>query len=459
MKIHNFSSGTEGDLARASATVTWEDCDRPQREIYIETNARFASDLNGNPNAFLLGAIMPAMRHGEHRVLVEGAVCPQLRNGLVTAMQILRGWYGEAKHRPVMIEATQGFEPPLPRSPQRAASFLSGGVDGLTTLRSNRLDFPLDHPASIQDCFLVHGIDIGGYEALDRKKENFELAVASLSELARSAKVTLIPVYMNLRYLDDSDQLFSMESHGAVLAAIAHAFSRRVTIALIASTSNILELTPWGSHPLLDPNYSSAEVCIQHDGARLTRLEKVGLIADWDAVLQTLRSCYNPFRPDDVLNCAKCEKCIRTMTELLVFGKLKQCRSFPLEDISPDFLRTLKAVPQGGPPVQPELLLRFSPLRLHFADLEHNNWRGLIDPLRKIGRRDLAEVIEVKLSEYEKYQAWMKWKGVARRLDHKYLGGVFSKLNLLIKGKCGNGVIINRSSIASIAKRDRQWKY
>jgi len=431
MKIHNFSSGTEGDLARASATVTWEDCDRPQREIYIETNARFASDLNGNPNAFLLGAIMPAMRHGEHRVLVEGAVCPQLRNGLVTAMQILRGWYGEAKHRPVMIEATQGFEPPLPRSPQRAASFLSGGVDGLTTLRSNRLDFPLDPPASIQDCFLVHGIDIGGYEALDRKKENFELAVASLSELARSAKVTLIPVYMNLRYLDDSDQLFSMESHGAVLAAIAHAFSRRVTIALIASTSNILELTPWGSHPLLDPNYSSAEVCIQHDGARLTRLEKVGLIADWDAVLQTLRSCYNPFRPDDVLNCAKCEKCIRTMTELLVFGKLKQCRTFPLDDISPDLLRTLEAVPQGGPPVQPELLLRFPPLRLLFADLDHNNWRELIDPLRKIGRRDLAEVIEVKLSEYEKYQAWMKWKGVARRLDHKYLGGVLSKLNRL----------------------------
>src|SRR3972149_6839418 len=305
MKIHNFSSGTEGDLARASATVTWEDCDRPRLEIYIETDARFGNDLNGNPNAFLLGAIMPAMRHGEHRVLVEGVVCPQLRNGLVTAMQILRGWYGEA---------------------------------------------------------------------LDRKKENFELAVASLSELARSAKLTLIPVYMNLRCLDDSDQLFAMESHGAVLAAIAHAFSRRITIALIASGSDILELIPWGSHPLLDPNYSSAEVCIRHAGAGLTRLEKVGLITDWDAALQTLRSCYNPFRPDDVLNCGKCEKCIRTMTELLVFGKLKQCRTFPLDDISPDLLRTLEAVPNGGPPVQPELLLRFSPLRLHFANVAHNDW-------------------------------------------------------------------------------------
>jgi hypothetical protein len=427
MKVDDFNKNVEGGLASVSATVTWEDADRPERRIYIKTDAQFADDLDCNPNAFLLAAVIPAMYHGERRVLVEGKVCPQLRNGLVTAMQILRRWYGEAKHCPVKIEATEGFEPPLPRSPQRAASFLSGGVDSLATLYANRLDFPLDHPGSIQDCFFVHGFDVGGYEHLNKNRENFDMAVASLSELASDAKVTLIPVYTNLRYLEDDDagpynnRIFTMESHGASLAAIAHAFSRRVTRAMIASSYNIEELAPWGSHPLLDPNYSSAAVCIQHDGARLSRFEKVGLIAEWDAALKTLRACLDTLRPDDVMNCGQCEKCLRTMTELLVFGKLRQCRTYPLDDISPDQVQTLKVRLNG---------IDDSPLTILTAGTAYH-WRHLVAPLKRIGRHDLVKAIEAKLAEYEKYRAQMEWKNRVRRFDRKRLGGVLSKLNRL----------------------------
>ena len=71
MRVHTYEQKTSDGTARVQATVTWEDCDRPEREIFIETDAAYSSDLSCNPNAFMLAAIIPAMRHGERRILVD----------------------------------------------------------------------------------------------------------------------------------------------------------------------------------------------------------------------------------------------------------------------------------------------------------------------------------------------------------------------------------------------------
>ena len=432
MKVLNLSSGMNNGRARVSATVAWEDCDRPEREIYFETDARFGEDLSCNPDAFLLATAIPAMRHGERRVLIEGKVCPQIRNGLNTAMQLLATWYGKDGHNLVEIEPTKGFGPPMPRPMPRIASFMSGGVDAQATLRRNRLDFPLDHPGSIKDCFLVHGIDLGGYEKFDKKERNFELAVSSLSVLATEAKVTLIPVFINLRFLDDSDVFFAHEFHGAVLAAIAHTFSNRITTALIASSDYIRVLRPWGSHPLLDQYYSSSSVLIRHDSIEITRFEKLTMLTQWDAALQTLRSCYHPFRPDDVLNCGKCEKCLRTMTGLLVLGKLRECSTFQFNDVSSEMLNSLKpSISSYSPAFAAD---QFLPLYLDGGNADQ--WRQLVGPLKEIGRRDLATVLEAKLAEFDKDQkrlARSNWKGAVKQIDQKYFGGYVRKINQLIK--------------------------
>lgn len=431
MKIHSLSKNINGDLVRVSATITWEDCDRPEKEIYIETDARFAKDISCNPHTFLLIGIMPAMRHGERRVLIDGKVCPELRNGLITAMQQLRVWYGEERHGDVKIEAKKGFEPPPLRWPKQTASFMSGGVDSLATLRANRIDFPLDHPNSIKDCFFVHGLDVGGYEILDNNLENSKQAVASLSEFAKNTKISLIPVYTNIRHIDDNDYFFFADFYGAVLASIAHSFSGRITTAMIAAGSSILDLGPIGSHPLLDPNYSSADVSIRHDGIRFSRLEKVGLISGWDDAIHTLRACFDAFRPGDALNCGKCEKCIRTMTELLVYDKLNKCSTYPLNDITPDLLETIMAAPpKDFLSHSRKKILQKAYLMLGVANVYY--WRELVNPLRKINRHDLAEVVETKLKKYEKYKARVEGKdlkGLIKRFDRKYLGSILSRLN------------------------------
>jgi len=422
MKITDFSKSEANGRARVSAMVSWEDCDQPKTEIYYETEASFSDDLICNPNAFLTAAIIPAMHYEERRIQVEGQVCPKLRNGLTTAIRHLSSWYGEERHRPVTIEPQKGFKPLLPREPRRTALFMSGGVDALASLRGNRLDFPLDHPESVKDCIFVHGIDLGATADMDKSYDHFDTSIESNRSLGKLADFTLIPVYTNISYLGNNYKIFTRESHGAVLASIAHAFSGRISKALIASSDCVEDLIPWGSHPLLDPNYSSADMHIEHDGVRLSRPEKASLLSEWDVGLQHLRSCYYPHRTHGELNCGRCEKCLRTMTELLICGKLREAKSFPLDDVTPEQIQTLVALPGTADG--------------HcYTFLYEGNacfWKNLLEPLRKTGRYDLVEAIESKLAEYDKYRAFAEerdWKGAVKRFDRRFLNGLLFKLN------------------------------
>jgi hypothetical protein len=347
---------------------------------------------------------MPALRHGERRIAIQEEICPELRSGLETAMGFIQAWYGPER-KPVQIEAKMCSHSSLRQTPERAGAFFSGGVDSLATLRSNRLDFALDHPSSIRDGILVHGFDVGGIRGATSEQAIFERALASASAVAEEARLTLVPIYTNVRHLDDDVEFWEFEFHGAALASVAHALSHRFSSVSIASTYDIPNLKPWGSHPLLDPNYSSIDLKIRHDGLRLSRLNKVRLVADWNVALQNLRVC--TANSPAMLNCGACEKCIRTMTELLVVGKLASSRAFAIHDVSRDLLNTIQ--------ISNELVDSF------YCDL--------IEPLKAMSRPDLVEVIQAKSRQFRKHLAWEQeqdWKGGVKRFDRRFLGsGVY----------------------------------
>ena len=149
MKVVDLRHESVGDTASVSATVIWEDCDRAQKNIYIETSAEFSDDIRSDPNAFLLAAIIPAMHFGERRIMVEGQLCPQLRDGLDIVVRQLRKWYGGEGYC-IRIEASEGFNPPPVPSEHRVACCMSGGVDTLITFKRNRISIPLDHPSALK---------------------------------------------------------------------------------------------------------------------------------------------------------------------------------------------------------------------------------------------------------------------------------------------------------------------
>ena len=229
MKINNFRTEHKHNFFRVAATVIWENCDRSPQEIYFETTAEFADDLTCDPHAFLVASIIPAMRYGEKRIYLDAEICPELRAGLMEAMRWLQQWYGGDRNL-VSIEAETKSYFTVSEVP-RAGFFFSGGIDSLATLRVNRLNYPLEHPRSFQDGILILGLE--GHE-MDSQLAGKHLSL--LSELAIDARINLVPIYTNIRDLDRSLEFWHNEFQSAVLSAVAHALSKRLSDVTIASS-------------------------------------------------------------------------------------------------------------------------------------------------------------------------------------------------------------------------------
>jgi len=374
MRISNLKFIHDGNRARVTANVQWEDCDRPGHNIYIETEEAFAKDLSLSPHAFLVGCIIPALHFGERRIFLDAEICPTLREGLETVMALMKEWT-KGEYKPLNIEANTRSAVRNLNNHKRAGLFLSGGMDSLAALRINKKTYPEQHPGSIKDCLLVHGFDIGGVIERGMKYHVFDRAKEALSEIAKDANVALIPVYTNIRHLCDERELWLDRFFGAVLAAVAHAFSSRLNLVYIASSYDIPNLTPCGSHPLLDPAYSSYDLRIIHRDLALSRLEKLRIVADWDVAFQNFRVCLA--NVPDRLNCGKCEKCIRTMIELLAIAALDKTKAFVENDVTP------------------ELLTQFD------ITIRHRDsfYREMLSPLKKQGRDDLVNTIKKMLAD------------------------------------------------------------
>ena len=388
MKILNLRSERSKNLNRVVATLIWEERARPPEDIYIETIDEFAQDLFPNANAFLIACTIPALYFQEKRIWIDGEICPELKEGLITSMAWMRHWFGYGDQI-IPIEAKiQSSSPMLPIQ-DRTGSFFTGGIDSWANLRSNRLNFPLEHPGSIKDCLVVYGLQ-------NINQDNFEKAVNSFSKIAQAARVNFIPVYTNIysHLMDlDPNYTFWMDAYnGAALAAIAHAFAKRFTLISIASGNDIPSLVPLGTHPALDYNYSSHNLKIRHDGIILSRLAKTKLVVDWDLALQNLRVCDQFDIPPEQLNCGQCEKCIRTATTLVALGSLAKTSAFPYNDVSQELLGKRIYMKHRG--------------------IEHI-YRELIPLLASRERNDLVGVIKYNI-----------WKTNIKRLYSKFVRSI-----------------------------------
>jgi hypothetical protein len=378
MKIIDFNLTREAEFVTASARVIFEDSNRPEQRVYIKTPLLFSRGFEANPDAFLVGCLLPALHLGEKRIFIEGEVCPFLKEGVDVAMNILSHWTKdkpkESRYLPIKIEAKSRENLSI-ITPPRAGMVMSGGMDSLAALRLNRLRYPKGHPGYVKDSFFLHGFDIGGVVERGMKYHVFDRARDAILKITRDAGTSLIPVYTNLRHLCDERKLWLDSFFGAVLAAMAHAFGSRINLMFIGSSYDIPNLHPCGSHPLLDPEYSSYGVRLRHRDYEMSRLEKIRIVSNWDAAFQNFRVCLA--NVPDRLNCGKCEKCVRTMTELTALGLLHKTRAFVEDEVSPEDIEQFDITIRVRPPF----------------------YRPMIPLLREQGRDDLADTIEKKLKK------------------------------------------------------------
>ena len=389
MRIEEIKQERSANRSRLSARVVWEEADRTPCEIYIETGEKFAEAVSYSPEAFVAAALTPALWDGEKRILVEGELCPEFLDNVAVVTKVFQNWFPQISSE-MVVETKRRRS--AENAQRRSAFFFTGGVDSLAALRANRLQFPESHPGSIKDGIIVYNLEVLTPEA-------FECALQALSSIAEDAAVTLIPVYTNVRALNE-DWGFWWKAHmGPALCAIAHALSGRIGSAIIASDYDVPNMRPHGSHLLVDPYFSSYDLKIRYDGTALTRLQKLQLLADWPVGLDKLRVCnkqelYQPGR----LNCGECEKCVRTMLGLIAVGALSKSSAFPRRDLSAE-----EAAPRIG-----------------IWSTVYPFYEELLEPLRSIGREDLARVIEQGL---EASRGEAGWRGRLRKFDRVRLNG------------------------------------
>jgi hypothetical protein len=399
--------------ARVVCRVEWEDSERPAFDLFFETPEESSADLSPNPNAFLLGAILPAFRRQERRISLEGPVCPMLRDGLYAAMAILKGWYAP-KRLPTVIEPSAGFRAADRAAVPMSALFLTAGVDSLYSLWKNRQRYPRGHAASFRHAIYIPSFAFPEEFPSDRTRDLARRQLRSITAVARAEGLRLLTVTTNLRRLDPDVYFTAREGLSAILASAAHLFSKTLTSAVIAPALPATNLRPDGDHPLLGPLYSTGALRVTGDRTLSSRLERLRRIAGWETALANLFVCFEGPLPEGSANCGRCEKCLRTMTELLVCEVLDHCRTFPKRNVEVEEIEVMSVG------YHPEMFPTY--------------WAPLVEPLEALGRSDLAGAIARKL-RMARGRAFLNSRREAiRRFDRDRLGGAIRSASRAARG-------------------------
>ncbi|MBC5825228.1 MAG: hypothetical protein GIX02_10465 [Candidatus Eremiobacteraeota bacterium] len=350
------------------------------RELYFKASTPFVSE---GIEPFVAAAFLPALTIAS-RFAVEAPMSARLLRNLQRITELFVCWEPERFHS-VEIDATPAER--TAHSGRTTAGFFSGGVDSFYTL--------LKHRDEITHLIFVTGFDI----RLDDERLQADVLTAVRAAAAELGK-PLIVVETNLRQCFDSFVSWPDHYCGAAIASVALLLSPLFHTVYVAASAGYKVLVPFGSHPLLDPLWSTEAVQIIHDGCEASRFQKVGAIAQSEVVRKTLRVCWH--NTDGAYNCGSCLKCLHTMALLRAVGALESVRTFdrplPLRSVAWEF---------GGHVIDPAVPSRNFVLSMEHA-ADHLAASGRDPALLKALRNGLA-------AKYERGM-WAFAKGARQRI-------------------------------------------
>jgi len=290
---------------------------------------RSETEVTPSADAALAACLMPAMRTGG-RLEIEEPISPRLLSNQREYQAIQRVWSYSWNYDEAPLEEVEVIAPVRPaerRQPTgRVAAFFSGGVDSFATIFSN---------PDVTDLVFIRGVDI-----LPRLAHQQGLADRVETRLRAAAEELGKPLHVvetNVR--DLSDPLIRWECYfSSPLLAVSHFFAPLFDRVLITGDADHETQPPIGTALMIDHLWSSETLEVVDFGGRLSRHQRVGLIAEDPVVRRTLRTCWE--NPDGAYNCGHCRKCVQTMISLDLHGALQGVETFPPEpnlDLLPDF--------------------------------------------------------------------------------------------------------------------------
>lgn len=203
----------------------------------------------------------------------------------------------------------RGLRRRLPILPRRATGlFFSGGIDSFYSL--------MMHRPGVDVLVSVHGFDV----ALENETLWRDVR-GHLAEVAAELGCDFVEVVTNVRRLFHRRLDWEI-AHGAALAWVATILTPVLERALVAASHRNEDRIPWGSHPDLDPLWSSEALEVVHDGCA-GRAEKAARLSNEPLPMRHLRVCWQ--NPDNAYNCGRCRKCVSARIVLDSVGALERC--------------------------------------------------------------------------------------------------------------------------------------
>ncbi len=280
-----------------------------------------ADDANG-----LAVALLPlAMTLGEDLHL-EGALSPRLFRGLQEYQRIQCAWK-PTSFKPVSIEANHLQEAELAAPDGAVACSFSGGVDSSYTLWRHLPDNEPNDSYRISHCLMVNGFDTDS--DID---DTGHFSRIQLSAATMLAKLGVQLVVCRTNYMSFSDPNILKQSFGAMVTAPAMILGPMISSFFIPGSYRFYDFFRDGSHLMIDHLLGTESMETVHDSSHLMRPEKTAVVGSWSATYSTLRVCFNStgWREDtgSIVNCSRCEKCIRTMKTLEISGMRERYTTF-----------------------------------------------------------------------------------------------------------------------------------
>ena len=281
-------------------------------------------ELAPSAEAMVSAFLIPSLAAGR-RLVSQVPLADDFASHLPAAIVLARRWWNYPLLQPEVPAA-----PAPTRRPNSAGVALcfSGGVDSFHSL--------LRGPRRPDLLVLVHGFDI---RLADTGRFGPMREMASIVADATGARAATVRT--NLRQHPLFQACHWGRTHGGALGAVGHLLSGSVGHLVISSSYARILDRPWGSHWDLDPLWSGAGLTVEHFGEQFLRVQKIEAIAREPLVRAHLRVCWR--HPNDLPNCSRCIKCVRTRILLSAVGGLEGFALLEGED-------TLAAAIDGLPP-------------------------------------------------------------------------------------------------------------
>ena len=332
VSVEKLRSPLLPDFVRIAGEIRFEQAD-PQT-VWFDVPDRFESYISDRGEPWLVLLLPCAVVAGEDLSL-DLPVDPLLLYNLQGVQRVWQSWFDWAK--PINIKAPTRTNPV---TATQTALLFSGGVDAYFSLLGANPEIDRTPDAPLSSLLTISGLENRSFdpEAFARDCERGEQAAGQFNK-------QFIPIVTNLTVLEGHNAPYrSPMSHGAELASIGHLLSNRYQNILIAASDCYAALSPWGSHPLVDPQFSSAKTKIIHDGAASTRVEKTARVCAVPEAARALQVCGNL---KYISNCGKCEKCLRTMVAIDLFDMQHLATTFDWSEYSLDRVAKMFIYRQG----------------------------------------------------------------------------------------------------------------